>query len=242
MREHLLTLAGLALGAAVSLAPAGRAAAAPVTAIDILLDPDATMVTASEAANADLLKTYPKGFSLDASHRPHITVLQSYVRTADLDKVYAAADKVLASEAYDRWKLRAVKYYYLPLGDIGLAGIVLQPTPELLGLQTALIAAVAPFAVKTATAEAFVTTAAEPDVNQPTMDYITAFVTEHSGANYNPHVTTGIGTKVFLDALLARPFPEFTFSPAGASVYQLANFGTASRLLKTLSSGKSLEH
>ena len=64
---------------------------APVTAIDILLEPDATMLQHSEANNARLLKVYPKGFALDAAHRPHITMVQCYVRTADLDQVYDAA-------------------------------------------------------------------------------------------------------------------------------------------------------
>ena len=68
----------------------------PVTAIDILLEPDATMLQHAEAVNARLLKVYPKGFALDATHRPHITMIQRFVRTADLDKVYAAVGQVLA--------------------------------------------------------------------------------------------------------------------------------------------------
>ena len=68
-----------------------------VTAIDILLEPDATMLQHSAANNARLLKVFPKGFALDATHRPHITMIQRFVRTADLDKVYAAAGKVLAA-------------------------------------------------------------------------------------------------------------------------------------------------
>jgi hypothetical protein len=67
-------------------------------AIDIALEPDATMIQHAEAAKARLLKVFPKGFSLDATHRPHISMLQRYVRTADLDKGYAAAGKVLADE------------------------------------------------------------------------------------------------------------------------------------------------
>ena len=65
-----------------------------VTAIDILLEPNATMLAHCKANNARLLKVYPKGFALDAAHTPHITMLQCFVRTADLDKVYAAEDKV----------------------------------------------------------------------------------------------------------------------------------------------------
>ena len=62
-----------------------------VTAIDILLNPDATMLQHSADNNARLLKVFPKGFALDATHRPHITLIQRFVRTADLDQVYAAA-------------------------------------------------------------------------------------------------------------------------------------------------------
>jgi hypothetical protein len=49
---------------------------------------------------------------------------------------------------------------------------------------------------------------------------------------FNPHVTTGLATTAFLDALLAEAFPTFTFSPASASVYQFGNYGTARRALK----------
>ena len=93
--------------------PAGQSA---VTAIDILLEPDATMLQHAEANNARLLKVFPKGFALDATHRPHITMIQRFVRTADLDKVYAAADKVLAGANVNAMKLEAFKYYYVPAG------------------------------------------------------------------------------------------------------------------------------
>src|SRR5438046_1775222 len=68
-----------------------------ITAIDVLLEPDATMLQHSEANNARLLKVFPKGFALDATHRPHITLIQRFVRTEDLDKVYSAVGKVLAT-------------------------------------------------------------------------------------------------------------------------------------------------
>jgi len=203
-----------------------------VTAIDIALEPDATMIQHAEAVNARLLEVFPKGFALDASHHPHITMLQRYVRTADLDKVYAAAGKVLANEKVTGWKLKAFKYYYIPDKDIGLAGIVVEPTENLLRLQQELIDAVAPFTVKTGTAAAFVTTPEDPEINQPTIDYIAAFVPEASGKHFNPHVTVGIATQEYLKAMLAEPFATFTFSPGGASVYHLGNYGTARKQLK----------
>src|SRR5229473_1240301 len=102
-----MAVAALAFGIAAMLGSApGRAeekatkAAEPdaLTAIDILLEPDATMIKKAEAANKRLLKSYPKGFALGKSHQPHISCLQRYVKTADLDKVYAAVGKVLAEE------------------------------------------------------------------------------------------------------------------------------------------------
>src|SRR5580692_2712181 len=95
-----------------------------VTAIDVALEPDATMLQHVDAANAALLKVFPKGFALDATHHPHISMLQQFVRTADLDKVYSTANKVFASEKPTSWKLKAFKYYYIPSPPIGLAGIV----------------------------------------------------------------------------------------------------------------------
>ena len=205
-----------------------------VMAIDILLDPDATMIQHASAANARLLQNFPKGYTLGGAHAPHISVLQQYVKTTNLDQVYAAADKVFASENPTSWKLTAFKYYYIPAKPIGLAGIVIQPTPDLLRLQQKLIDAVTPFTVPTGTAAAFVTTPQDPDIIPQAIQYIAAFVPEHSGDHYAPHVTIGIGTIDFLDAMVAAPFDNFSFSPAGASVYHLGNYGTAMTKLHSI--------
>ena len=113
------------------------------------------MIEHAKADNARLLKVFPKGFALDATHHPHVTMLQQFVRTADLDRVYDAVNKVLAKEKPTNWKLKAFKYYYIPDKDIGLAGIVVEPTEDLLRLQKEIIDAVAPFTVSTGTTAAF---------------------------------------------------------------------------------------
>src|ERR1700759_3563973 len=115
---------------ASTTAPAENA----ITAIDILLEPDATMIQHAQAANARLLQNFPKGYSLGGEHAPHVSVLQRYVYTADLDKVYEAAANVFAKENPTSWKLKAFKYYYIPDKDIGLGGIVVETTPDLLRL------------------------------------------------------------------------------------------------------------
>jgi hypothetical protein len=70
--------------------------------------------------------------------------------------------------------LTAFKYYYIPMGQLGLGGIVVKPTPDLLRLQHELIDALASYTVKTATAAAFYTTPEEPDINPSVIDYIAA--------------------------------------------------------------------
>jgi phosphoserine phosphatase len=203
-----------------------------VTAIDILLEPDAVMLQHAEANNARLLKVYPKGFALDATHRPHITLIQRFVRTTDLDKVYAAAEKVLAGAKVNAMQLEAFKYYYAPGKDVGVAGIVARPTPELLKLQADLIAAVAPFTVETGTMAAFVAAHDDPALDAIMIEYVSTFVPKYSGEHFNPHVSTGVASRDYLDKMLAEPFEPFTFSPAGAAVYQLGPFGTAAKKLK----------
>jgi 2'-5' RNA ligase len=114
----------------------------PLTAIDIALEPDATMLQHAKDANVRLLKSFPKGFTLDETHHPHITMLQQFVRTDDLDKIFAAANEVLAKDNPSAWTLKAFKYYYIPSPPIGLAGIVVEPTEDLHRLQDELITAV----------------------------------------------------------------------------------------------------
>lgn len=204
-----------------------------VTAINVLLEPDAEMLQRAEANNARLLGTYPAGFALDATHRPHITLLQRFVRTAELGKLYAAAGRVLEGSGVLDLRLDAFSYYYIPSGTLGLAGIVARPSAELRTLQQALIDAVAPFTVASGGSDSFVTTPDEPVIDPLLIDYVSSFVPMSSGENFNPHLTTGIAPGDYLDTMLAEPFESFTFSPAGAAVYQLGQFGTAAKALHT---------
>jgi 2'-5' RNA ligase len=206
----------------------------PVTAIDVALEPDATMIRHAKATNARLLKAYPSGFALDATHNPHITMLQQFARTADLEKVYTALNNALRDERPTSWKLKAVKNYYIPSPPIGVAGIVVEPTPDLLRLQQKIIHAVAPFAVKTGTAAAFMSTEEGRDIQGFLIDYVTSFVQVAAGKKFNPHVTTGVATEAYLKEMLAEPFEAFTFSPVSVSVYQLGTYGTARKELKVL--------
>ena len=203
-----------------------------IIAIDILLEPDARMLQHAEVNNTRLLKAFPNGFALDAAHRPHITMVQRFVRAEGLDKAYAAIGNVLDGANVTAMNLVAFKYYYAPGPGVGVAGICARPTPELLKLQADVIDAVAPFTMGTGTIAAFTASHNNPALDALLIEYVSAFVPKYSGANYNPHVSTGVGSREYLDGMLAEPFESFTFSPAGAAVYQLGPFGTAAKKLK----------
>jgi hypothetical protein len=203
-----------------------------VIAIDILLQPDATMLQKSVENNTRLLKVFPQGFALDATHTPHITLLQTFVRSADLDSIYAATEKVFAGTKVNVMKLQAFKYYYAPAGDLGVAGISVKPTTEILKLQADIIAAMNPFMVKTGPIGAFTAAHDDAATDAAIIDYVSTFVPKMSGTNFNPHVSTGAAPKEYLNKMIAEPFESFNFSPAGAAVYQLGPFGTAAKKLK----------
>jgi phosphoglycolate phosphatase-like HAD superfamily hydrolase len=204
-------------------------------AINILLDPDAATVERAQATNARLRTDYPSGFALDANHAPHITLLQRFVHRADLDKVAKAVVDALRTEQSLHWQSKATGLYDLAYKNLALVGIVIEPTEDLIRLQQRIIDAVAPFAVEKGTGEAF---APRPDggaISQPTVDYVNNFVGPRTGMNYHPHLSVGIGTRDFVDALKAEPFEAFSFRAVSVSLYQVGDVGVAQRKLYDLS-------
>jgi phosphoserine phosphatase len=204
-----------------------------IVAIDILLQPDATMLKYAAANNARLLGAFPDGFTLDEIHTPHITMLQAFVRRDDLAKLYAAEEKVLAAANVNAMKLEATKLYYIPAGGgLGVAGIVANVTPELRMLQADIIAAAAPFNLRDGSISAFTAPHDNPAIDAGMVEYVSKFEQIGAGDKFNPHVSTGNAPTAYLDQMVAEPFTPFTFSPAGAAVYQLGPFGTAAKKLQ----------
>ncbi|MEU8495981.1 hypothetical protein AB0C86_04430 [Streptomyces lavendulae] len=207
-------------------------------AVDVLLHPDDSMIALAKQVNARMLTSVPAptGFALDEHHQPHITTLQRYVRTAALDQVYAAIDGVVASVDLSALKLTTTGIAHLEgQPSIGLAAIVVRPGPEVLDFQARLIDALRPYTGSGGTADAYVRTDAEPDINTPTLAYIENYVPDRSGENYLPHVTVGLATLTDLDTIEAEPLEPLTFCASGISIYQLGNNGTAARALKSWS-------
>src|SRR5438046_6916607 len=95
----------------------------PITAIDILLEPDATMIQHATATNDRLLKVFPKGFALDATHRPHVTLVQRFVLTENLDNAYDAVDKGFDIADVPVLKVEALQYYCRSDTNLGATAV-----------------------------------------------------------------------------------------------------------------------
>lgn len=209
-----------------------------LTAVDILLEPEDTMISRAKSINRRLLASVPSppGFALDENHRPHITVLQRYVRTEDLDGVFDAVRVLLETLDMSTLTLTATGLAHMDMDaypSAGLAAIIVKPGPEVLGFQADLIEALLPFTESGGTAQAYVRTEIEPEINEQTIHYIENYVPEHSGENYLAHVSVGLAKLSDLTTIEAESFEPLPFSPAAISVYQLGNNGTAAKHLKT---------
>lgn len=202
-------------------------------AIDVLLEPDATMVEKAKAANARLRENDPQGYALDASHAPHISLLHAYVRQKDLPEVTAAVDKVLASEQPLKWNLKTTGYEHGVWDGKAITLMMVERSPELMRLEQAIVDAVKPFIAQGGTADAFVTSPDSKEINKQTIDWVTNFVPNASGDKFKPHVTVGVANEDFVKKLKAKPFEPFTFKVHDVAIYQLGNFGTARKKLWT---------
>ncbi len=141
------------------------------------------MIQHASALNARLRRDFAKGYALDATHRPHVTLLQRYVRTADLPKIYAAIQKIRAHYDMAAWKFEAFKIDHAVWSGLALTVILAKPPQSVLDAQQHLIEAIAPYTVQTGTAAAFATTPTEPEINASTIAYVATFVPKATGKN-----------------------------------------------------------
>jgi len=199
-----------------------------LTAIDILVNPDAAAVAKAHAFNARMRQSVPSGFALDATHEPHITLLQRYVRTADLDRVCDAVEQTINAIDVGTLGYEAVAIGHVDWGvpGQGLAALVIKSSAEVLTFQADLLNAVTPFLGSDGTPAAFVRDPGE-EISQSTMDWVQNFVPNQIGEKYIAHITVGFATLDDLKKIEAEPFDAFLVHPASVAVYHLGNNGNA---------------
>jgi hypothetical protein len=205
-----------------------------LTAIDVLIDPDEATMDRARAVNARMLKSLPQGWALDDTHKPHITTLQRYVRTTDLDQVYDAVENTVAETDMASLAYQVVKIAHADWGfpGYGPAGLLVQVSPEVLEFQSKLLAAVSRYTESGGTAAAFVADPGET-ISPTIVKWVEAYVPDQIGERkYLPHLTVGAAKFEDLKVIEAEPFEPSNVHAAGVAVYHLGNNGTARKLLK----------
>jgi 2'-5' RNA ligase len=202
-----------------------------VIAIDVLLEPDATMVAKAKAVNAQLRANYPKGYALGSEQVPHITLAQCYIREIELAALAKRVERAAVRERPAKWVLTATGLDYGIWAGVAITTISVEHTQELDRFHAAVMDAVEPFRVAHGTRAAFSTTHELPKIDQDIVDYVENFSLKSARENYKPHVTVGVAHEDFVKQLKAQHFERFSFRPTAVAIYQLGNFGTAQKKL-----------
>lgn len=217
-------------------------------AVDVLLEPDAATKVLAAELNAELRRGLAAGsgagagfaFAFDATHLPHVTLGQRYVRRDDLERVLdavrgAAGPAVAGAEGQDL-VLRAGD---LSGGEFGtqpgtvLASVEFEPQPAVRALHEGILRSLTPFAVSGGSEAAFFTLPGEPPPNAAIVAYVEDFVPAHAGEQYTPHLTAGVAREADLRRLARdHPLSGAEVTPVAVAVAHLGAFGTARQVLR----------
>ena len=173
-------------------------------AIDIaLLLPEAANERA-KAANAALLAARPEGFRFDESHLPHITLVQQFIRRANISALIERIDPILRGASPLRLRVTGVG------SSATAAYFAIATPPEMDRLHRTLMDAVLPFEETGGGGEAFFSTGSGDELaREPARDgdvqWVGNFRSHASYDRFSPHITLGIGPP----PELREPF-EFT--------------------------------
>jgi hypothetical protein len=233
MRSRLKILLACALSAVIVLAIAEPAQQAPgeVIAVDVLLQPDHESSGRAVRINGLLRQSDPSGFALDASHLPHISVLQGYVEAKSLPAIYRAVEGVSTKLPLAGRQLTVLGLEHKPWGDQEITNIQIAKIRELEAFQADLVSAISPYLVKTGDGTAFLSSAGELDVDQETIEYVRTFVQKHTGAAFEPHITVGISDPDTARKVSAQQEAPPKLTIASVAVFQLGNVATARKQL-----------
>ena len=217
--------------AALAIAEPARQAPGEVIAVNVLLRPDQESSERAARINGALRQSDPRGFAFDASHLPHISILQGYVQAKNLAAIYVAVERVSAKVPLAGRQLTVLGLEHKPWGREEITNIKIAKAPELETFQTDLVSALSPYLVKTGDGSAFLTSKENPDVDGETIEYVRTFVQKRTGAAFEPHLTVGISDADTARRISAQQEAPPTLTIVSVAIFQLGNVGTARKEL-----------
>lgn len=199
--------------------------ASRLVALDVVLLLPRAAAVALGRLNARL-RPPPDGFAFDGTHLPHVTLVQQFVREADLRAVLPALRRV-ASETPP-----------VSLHGVGLrrgrstTSLGIDGGAALRLLHDRLLEHLEPHAAPPSDGSAFVAEG-EP-ARDADVDWVTHFRTQAAGARFEPHVTLGVGA-------LAEAAPRIAFTATELAACHLGRFCTCRRVLGAWPLGATAE-
>ncbi|USN53139.1 MAG: 2'-5' RNA ligase family protein [Candidatus Nomurabacteria bacterium] len=189
-------------------------------ALDIVLFPPEEIAKEAKSYNEELLQQNPAGLCLDATHLPHMTLMQLYANSEKLPDIV------------DSIRTISHQFQALPLRINGIKGIALEneraffltldPQPELFRLHRDLMNKLQTYEVAT-DAKAFLLDADE-EARPSTLAYTKNFREQVSFDHFDPHITIGTGEQIDF-----RNPMEFLASQL--AICHLGNFNTCRKIL-----------
>ena len=200
-----------------------------IIAINVLLTLPEEMDEQAIQLNRLIVENNPNNFTLDKNHIPHITLLQCYIPKSDLSNVTEVLKGLYKTVEKDTLWANTLQYSNDKKESFSSIGI--KKSKPLLALHKKVIELVKPYIITNGSQASYVQNADGTPIDQFTIDYVPAFVSEHSYKNYNPHISLGVAKTSLLDSLEQNNFRPMKFRATSISVYQLGSFGTARKLL-----------
>lgn len=200
-----------------------------IIAIDVLLIPSEEMYAQSLQLNSLINRDNPETIKLDENHVPHITLLQCFINESDLPKVNKALEGLYETIARD--SLNAESLFYHEEKEESFAMVRIEKTAPLMAIHKKVIELVKPYILENGSEASFVQNPDGSPISESTVNYVPAFVDDHSYENFDPHISLGVAQKKVLDSLAQHVFKPISFKAASISVYQLGDHGTAQKLL-----------
>ncbi|MCY3844437.1 MAG: 2'-5' RNA ligase family protein [Acidobacteria bacterium] len=168
------------------------------------------------------LQAPPAGFAFDATHLPHVTLVQQFVRDADMPVVLPRLGRVAS-----RTPPIALRGAGLQRGRT-TTSLSVEGGTALRALHERLLACLAPHATPPAdgwgpAGDAFVADGEPPRGGD--IEWVTRFRTRAAGDRFEPHVTLGVG------ALDRGAEPRLAFTATELAACHLGRFCTCRRVL-----------
>lgn len=190
-------------------------------AIDVVLIPPDDVLTICRKINAELRNQDKRGFPFDATHWPHITLLQQYIPTAKLPEIFHVLKSIASNTP--PLTLQVTHIHSEVFEGLKISGFEIAQTKDMLRLGLSVTDALEPW-IASGDEHSWYRDPGET-IRLGSLRWLEQFRNK-TFAKHHPHITLGVG-----------PTPTFQnlpidFTASRLAVCHLGNFNTCRKILK----------